>query len=242
MAKKFECEKCGANFTTRQNLLKHGERKTPCSPIVVDVEETGYQCKNCGRSFKQATNMYRHMRKNCKMRPGERAEEFKIRVYQLQEKEKKEILNELQEVKAELKELRTEVKGKTSIDFVKSLENEGAQQTNVSSPSSKKIPAALRVAVWNAYIGAKMGESLCFCCGLEPVLRSNYECGHIRSRAKGGPDRLENLRPVCSTCNKSMGTKNMIEFADKYGFPTRLSRNARTLTQMEEMLLIELYA
>src|SRR5207248_595719 len=81
-----------------------------------------------------------------------------------------------------------------------------------------KLPAALRNATWNEYVGPQMGQAMCFCCGCEPILRSNYECGHVVARAKGGPDILSNLRPVCSTCNTSMGTRNMIEFAKECGF------------------------
>lgn len=84
--------------------------------------------------------------------------------------------------------------------------------------SNSKLPAALRNAVWNEYIGSGEGKGICFCCGLEPILRSNYECGHVVSKAKGGNDRLDNLRPVCGMCNKSMGVKNMIEFANECGF------------------------
>lgn len=84
--------------------------------------------------------------------------------------------------------------------------------------SSSKLSAALRNAVWNEYIGSGEGKGVCFCCGLEPLLRSNYECGHVVSKAKGGLDQLNNLRPVCGMCNKSMGVKNMIEFANENGF------------------------
>lgn len=85
------------------------------------------------------------------------------------------------------------------------------------TPKSK-LPVALRNAVWSEYIGAEVGSAKCFCCGREPILRSNYECGHVTSRAKGGSDTLDNLRPICGGCNKSMGTQNMFEFAKKCGF------------------------
>ena len=34
----------------------------------------------------------------------------------------------------------------------------------------------------------------------------------------GGPTMLQNLRPTCSLCNKSMGTKNMEIFMETWGF------------------------
>ncbi|NDG68463.1 MAG: hypothetical protein EB135_03170, partial [Proteobacteria bacterium] len=42
--------------------------------------------------------------------------------------------------------------------------------------------------------------------------QSIFECGHIIAEAKGGETSLENLRPICSTCNKSMKTINMNDY------------------------------
>ncbi len=44
----------------------------------------------------------------------------------------------------------------------------------------------------------------------------SWECGHIVSVRDGGNDSVGNLRPVCSTCNKNMGTENMDSFIEKY--------------------------
>ena len=34
--------------------------------------------------------------------------------------------------------------------------------------------------------------------------------------SKGGTETIENLRPICSLCNKTIGSKNMNEFIEKY--------------------------
>ena len=39
-----------------------------------------------------------------------------------------------------------------------------------------------------------------------------FEAGHIIAERCGGPTNIENLRPICSLCNRSMGLKNMIDF------------------------------
>lgn len=83
---------------------------------------------------------------------------------------------------------------------------------------SEKIPATVRNSVWIKYIGNDKGLSKCFCCGYQDIDRGNYECGHVISRSKGGSTNINNLRPICSLCNKSMGTQNMFEFQKKYGF------------------------
>ena len=45
----------------------------------------------------------------------------------------------------------------------------------------------------------------------------SFHCGHIISEANGGEIKLDNLRPICHSCNSSMGTVNMDEFIIKYG-------------------------
>lgn len=48
----FKCEKCFKNFSTKWNLKRHGERKTPCIPVNTEnVRETNQKCipetQNC---------------------------------------------------------------------------------------------------------------------------------------------------------------------------------------------------
>ena len=50
---------------------------------------------------------------------------------------------------------------------------------------------------------------------------NGYECGHVESEATGGDMSIENLRPICSSCNKSMGIKNMREYI-KNNYPKNL--------------------
>ena len=65
------------------------------------------------------------------------------------------------------------------------------------------------------YIGREKGVGNCFCCNSE-IDSKHFECGHVIPISKGGPDTIENLRPICSLCNRSMGSKNMGEFMKKY--------------------------
>ena len=83
--------------------------------------------------------------------------------------------------------------------------------------SKEKIPLAVRNAVWGKYVGMSY-NALCFCCNFEPITKVNYECGHIISEKNGGKIHLDNLRPICSACNKSVGSKNMEHFMEQYGF------------------------
>jgi hypothetical protein len=77
---------------------------------------------------------------------------------------------------------------------------------------TKGIPKKVRTLVWNEYIGKKIGESACVCCNRTTIDKAEFQCGHIIARANGGPETVENLRPICAGCNTAMGTQNMEEF------------------------------
>jgi 5-methylcytosine-specific restriction endonuclease McrA len=80
------------------------------------------------------------------------------------------------------------------------------------------INKALRRKVWSSYIGnltLENGEVLfngkCYCCK-ELVSYDDFECGHVEPVTRGGKTELENLRPICRSCNRDMGTMNLEEF------------------------------
>ena len=83
------------------------------------------------------------------------------------------------------------------------------------SVSRKSIPKIIRNQVWDTYIGKDKGIGKCYCCSTE-IDSKHFECGHIKSFATGGTDTVDNLRPICSLCNKSIGSQNMDEFKQTY--------------------------
>lgn len=73
-----------------------------------------------------------------------------------------------------------------------------------------KISKPLRIEVWDKWMG-KVYEGPC------PVCKSSinfhtFEVGHIVSEKKGGETSVYNCRPICGSCNKSMGAKSFYEF------------------------------
>jgi uncharacterized C2H2 Zn-finger protein len=92
----------------------------------------------------------------------------------------------------------------TQVDLAKSPQN---------STKKKKIKPAKRMEVWKKYIGLCHGEAKCLCCKSNTINTFTFHCGHVKSEADGGTIELSNLRPICSLCNSSMGTTNMIKFA-----------------------------
>ena len=81
----------------------------------------------------------------------------------------------------------------------------------------RRIPLALRNAVWNAAHGECAGLGSCCCCG-KAITQQTFECGHVVAAAHGGATSVDNLRAVCRTCNRSMGTQHMDAFKVQLGF------------------------
>ena len=89
------------------------------------------------------------------------------------------------------------------------------EKKNNGKARKQHIPKKLKNMIWDKYIGKEKGVGLCYCCN-EEIDSKNFEAGHIIPETKGGPTNIDNLRPICSCCNKSMGTQNMDEFKEKY--------------------------
>jgi len=63
----------------------------------------------------------------------------------------------------------------------------------------------------------KCEDGLCAICKETEISLEDFESGHIRARARGGLTALDNLLPMCMTCNREMGIRNAYEFQqDKY--------------------------
>jgi hypothetical protein len=85
----------------------------------------------------------------------------------------------------------------------------------------KKIPPVKRKKIWENYIGNKASD-VCTCCRETEISMLNYDCGHIVAESEGGTLEISNLRPICKSCNSSMGTTNMKEYM-KIHYPNNLS-------------------
>jgi hypothetical protein len=79
---------------------------------------------------------------------------------------------------------------------------------DVAAPyDDRQISKALRKRVW-----AKCADGLCLCCEDEEIDENTFEAGHIVARDLGGQVSIDNLVPICFTCNRSMGTRNFHEY------------------------------
>jgi len=77
----------------------------------------------------------------------------------------------------------------------------------------QNIPHAMRWQVWLNYAGEHF-QAKCstpWCRNIMKVY--DFQAGHIRAEAAGGPTTVENLIPICATCNHSMGTMHFTDWA-----------------------------
>ena len=66
--------------------------------------------------------------------------------------------------------------------------------------------------VWAKHIGEDIGKIKCLCCKLTEITQLTFVCGHIISEFTGGDISIDNLLPICYSCNASMGTQNLNEY------------------------------
>lgn len=75
-----------------------------------------------------------------------------------------------------------------------------------------RIPAALREQVWlhtnGPYFSSKCSVKWC----KNSITVFDFQCGHKHAEAIGGSTTLDNLTPLCSRCNQSMGTMHFDEW------------------------------
>ena len=76
----------------------------------------------------------------------------------------------------------------------------------------KTIPGALREQVWLLYCGDRLFKHKGLVTWCENIMTPfSFEVGHNIPESKGGPTDINNLRPICSKCNRSMGDDYTID-------------------------------
>ena len=86
----------------------------------------------------------------------------------------------------------------------------------------KSIPLVLKRRVWDKYFGEKNGVAQCPCCKLSQISTFSFHCGHIVSEKNGGLLVLDNLIPLCQSCNSSMGIRSYNDFCKDIGIPNHI--------------------
>ncbi len=86
-------------------------------------------------------------------------------------------------------------------------------------PAKYRFTAKEKINIWNHWIGEAREHKCLSCYGANPtgklINRDAFECGHIKAETFGGTHGVTNVIPICTTCNRSMGSKHMIEYVTK---------------------------
>ena len=134
---------------------------------------------------------------------------------QLKQELKKQ--QELEKIKQqEIEEENARLKQEEETQLKKQKELEQIKQQEIKN-KKQVIPKNIKVIVWNHYIGENIIHHRCLCCKKVLISNTSFHAGHVISEKDGGTHEINNLRPICSSCNHSMGSENMIEFVKKYG-------------------------
>ena len=96
------------------------------------------------------------------------------------------------------------------IEFV--LNNAVPEYKGKGKTISKTIPLSLKKAVWERWMGMGEGEAKCPVCKVTMIYQISFHCGHIVAKSRGGLNTVDNLKPICQSCNSSMGNQNMDDF------------------------------
>lgn len=197
----YSCIPCKFQSTVKFNYNRHCLSVKHIDNIKKAANKINSEmmCMNCKHKYKHASSFYRH-RKNCKVDINNSSE-----------------LNYNSEVNLEIEKLKYE--NQQIISQIKELTKTNPIINDVIIKPKKrkvKIPAAVRKIVWNTYIGKDKNVGKCLCCDAEDISYNNFECGHIINDHDGGEVNIENLRPICGHCNKSIGSKNMDQFMTLY--------------------------
>jgi hypothetical protein len=182
-----------------------------------------YQCEYCDKKFGTPQAKCKH-KKICPLKGQKPADKC---VNQLQDNikvmkdvvaEKDKVIDQLIKDVFELKQRLTLVENVSSCILLSNNINDPQVTANVNNPmalirpASQRVNLTMRRSCWLRYIGEEY-KALCLCCKSTPMTIYDYHCGHVIAKANGGHATIDNLRPICSTCNSSMGTANMKQFA-----------------------------
>jgi len=99
-------------------------------------------------------------------------------------------------------------------EFVTAPPKRGLTSPKIPSRRRLTYPKAVRETVWGKCFRSEM-TGKCYVCK-KPIHFTDFEVGHNKPLAKGGTSNINNLRPICRTCNRSMGTMAIETFKKKY--------------------------
>jgi hypothetical protein len=220
----FTCARCGYVATTKGNLKRHLKGKKTCLPRNSRIERslllqpferelTGdtVVCNTCTKTVSK-TNFARH-RNLCQGLKSKTETTIVQNQVVSEQEQRKDTLSIIEEKENSSNAIVNETKESNINEGTNNVPDEIETDQDTRPLTNKrrkyKLPKTLRQLVWKQYVGIQIGETLCVCCKSNRINTFDFQCGHVVARANGGDDSVDNIRPICPTCNGSMGTMNM---------------------------------
>jgi len=210
----YICNICNKEYSSYQSLWIHNKKyhnksintEHKQAQITTEKIHSNYKCEFCTKILSRHDSLKRHY-KNCKTKNN--ANKNQSTINNKQNIIIANLTNEIERLKSDFKIILN-----SSLQLAQQVEpNETIVQTN---QTKKSIPIIVKRLVWNKYIGEDIGKSKCYCCKLSYITQLSFHCGHVVAEKNGGDINVDNLRPICQSCNSSMGINNMDSYITKY--------------------------
>jgi len=207
--KEFKCLECNKNYKDKSGLWYHNKKYhenkvSSLNQPINNVQPTNktFKCNFCDSTYKHKQSRFKH-EKICNKNKS--TDNKQSEIYNKQNIIITNLTNEIERLKADFK-----------IILNGSPQPNQTNETTQPTQTKKSIPIAVKRLVWNKYIGEDIGKSKCYCCKLSHITQLTFHCGHVIAEKNGGNIDVDNLRPICQSCNSSMGTHNMDNYIAKY--------------------------
>lgn len=213
------CEYCNSDISTLHNLKRHQQTNKKCLQIqkdskIEEINEQIHKCDRCDKTYSSKQYLRSHVCTIAKERIDILLDRIKILENEIKvlKDQNENLTNKLidklsEKPRGTIKEINISNTHNSQIDIKENTSNH-------KEKSRKSIPKALRNSVWTQYNGNKF-DGKCYSCKRDIDIL-NFIAGHIQSLSHGGDTTLSNLRPICLTCNSSMGATNMEEFISTF--------------------------
>ena len=100
-------------------------------------------------------------------------------------------------------------------NFLDWIMNKSTEPSHKTKRTRESIPRSIRDKVWKSEFGTNE-QGMCPIPHCETVLewkkKDSWHAGHKKSHMNGGELKLENLRPICWSCNLDMGGTNWDDY------------------------------
>jgi ribosomal 50S subunit-recycling heat shock protein len=203
------CKFCKQEFLKKSTLTRHLETAKYCN---TGKEKISFDCSFCSKKLASKPRLEYHTN-ICKARKKSESVKTDITL---------DLMNQVQRMKLEIDELKQQViqqYNNTNLaeNETEEIKEENKEETSVQQPYKKKaIPKSLKMLVWHTYIGKEVGLAKCLCCKNKEITQMDFDCGHVVAESRGGVTTVNNMRPICAKCNRSMKAMDMNDFIEKY--------------------------